>query len=91
MTEKAADKIQNDRIRSYYEKIKASDAVIVVNPCLRGVPGYMGGNTLVEMAFAHVLRKPLFCLYELPDMPYSSELMATQPVILHGDLSLLDG
>ena len=41
------------------------------------------------MAFAHVLNKKLYCLYPLPEMPYLSEMLATQPVVLNGDLSLI--
>jgi hypothetical protein len=87
--EKAADKIEHDLIRGYYEEIKAADAVLVVNPELRGIPGYIGGNTLIEMAFAHVLRVPLFCLHPLPEMSYSAELQAMEPSVLKGDLWLL--
>ncbi len=85
--EKAEVKIQHDLIRGYYEKMKGYDAVLIVNPEKKGVPGYIGGNTLIEMAFAHILRKPLYCLYPLPQLSYASEMLAMQPVILNGDLS----
>lgn len=85
--ERADIKVKYDLIRGYYEKIILSDVVLVVNPEKKGVDGYIGGNTLIEMAFAHVLHKPLYCLYELPDLSYTSEIKAMQPVILQGDLS----
>ena len=88
-SEKAEDKIENDLIRGYYEKIKMYDAVLVVNPEKRGVQGYIGGNTFLEMGFAHVLNKKLYVLNPLPDLPYTSELLALQPVILSGDLNLI--
>ena len=88
-TEKAEDKIKCDLIRGYFEKIKNHDIVLIVNPFKKGIEGYIGGNTLIEMAFAHVLSKKLYCLYPLPDMPYTSELLAMQPVILNGDLEEL--
>ena len=88
-SEKAADKIKYDLVRSYYEKIKNNDAVLVVNPEKRGIRGYIGANTLIEMAFAHVLRKKLYVLNPLPDMQYSAEIIATQPTILYQNLSLL--
>lgn len=88
-SEKAADKIKYDLVRVYYEKIKTSDAVLVVNPEKRGIKGYIGANTLIEMAFAHVLGKKLYVLNPLPDMQYSAEIIATQPKILYKDLSLL--
>ena len=87
MEEKAQDKIEHNLIRGYFEKMKEYDAVLVVNPDKRGVRGYIGPNTLIEMAFGHVLNKNLYVLYTLPDLPYSSEILATQPLVLSGDLS----
>jgi hypothetical protein len=87
--EKAEVKIQHDLIRGYYEKMKAYEVVLIVNPALKGIVGYIGGNTLIEMAFAHILNKRLYCLYPLPHMPYASELVAMQPIILYGELSTI--
>lgn len=86
-SERADIKIEHNLIKGYYEKMKDYDAVLVVNPELKGVPGYIGGNTLIEMAFALILNKPLYCLYPVPEMNYSSEILAMQPTILNGDLS----
>lgn len=87
MSERANVKIKYDLIRGYYEKMKKYDVVLVVNPEKKGVKGYIGGNTLIEMAFAHILKKPLYCLYPLPELSYSSEILAMQPVILGGNLN----
>jgi hypothetical protein len=84
--EKAEVKIKHDLIRDYYEKIKKYDIVLVVNPEKNGIKGYIGGNTLIEMAFAHVLNKKLYCLYSLGNLPYKSEMLAMQPIVLKGDL-----
>ncbi len=86
ISERVVDKIKFDLIRSYYEKIKQSDIVLIVNPEKNGIKGYIGGNTLIEMAFAHVLDKKLYCLYEIPNMTYSSEILAMQPIVLNGNL-----
>lgn len=88
-SEKADQKIKNDLIRGYYEKMKNYDSVLIVNPEKKGIPGYIGGNTLIEMAFAHVLNKKLYCLNPLPDLSYTSEMIAMQPTILFGDVTLL--
>lgn len=85
--EKAQDKIKNDLIRGYYEKIKLYDVVLVVNVDKRGVKNYIGGNTFLEMGFAHVLNKKLYCLNPLPELSYTAELAAMQPIILNGDLT----
>ena len=87
--EKADDKIKNDLIRGYYEKIKEYDVVLVVNVDKRGIKNYIGGNTFLEMGFAHVLNKKLYCLNPLPDLPYTSELAAMQPIIINSDLGLI--
>lgn len=84
--EKANIKIEHDLIKGYFKKIQKSDVVLVINPEKNGVEGYIGGNTFLEMAFAHVLEKPLYCLYKLPNLPYLSEMLAMQPVILEGKL-----
>lgn len=87
--EKAEDKIKYDLIRGYFNKIKKHNAILIVNPQKKGIKGYIGGNTLIEMAFAHVLNKKLYCLYPLPDLSYTPEMIAMQPVILNGDLTKL--
>ncbi|MHB1086834.1 MAG: hypothetical protein ACYCZ0_03750 [Minisyncoccota bacterium] len=85
--EKADDKIKHDLIRGYFEKIKEYDVLLVVNPEKRGVLGYIGGNTLIEMAFGHVLKKPLYVMHGLPELSYKSEILAMQPRVINGDLS----
>jgi len=90
-SERAERKIKNDLIRGYYEKMKEYDAVLIVNPEKKGIPGYIGGNTLIEMAFAHILNKPLYVLNQLPEMPYTSEILAMQPIVLNGDIDKLGG
>ncbi|HEY4509622.1 MAG TPA: hypothetical protein VJC15_01400 [Candidatus Paceibacterota bacterium] len=87
--EKTDRKIKHDLIRLYYEKIKASDIVLVVNPEKKGIVGYIGGNTFLEMGFAHILGKPLYVLHEIPELSYTSEILAMQPVVLRGDLEKL--
>lgn len=88
-SEKADIKIKHSLIRGYYEKIKTYDVVLIVNLEKKGIKGYIGGNTLIEMAFAHVLNKKLYCFYTLPELPYTAEILAMQPIILNGDLDKL--
>lgn len=86
-SEKAEDKIKFDVIKSYFEKIKENDAVLVVNPEKNGIIGYIGGNTLIEMAFGYVLNKEIYCLYQIPEMQYSSEILAMKPEVLNGNIT----
>lgn len=84
--ESAMRKIKDDVIRRYYNKINESDAILVLNPEKKGIVNYIGGNTLLEMGFAHVLNKKIFLLNNVPELSYSDEINAMQPIILNGDL-----
>lgn len=85
--ESAKNKVRHDLIRDYFRKIKESDAITVVNIERKGIRGYIGGNTFLEMGFAHILDKPIYLLHEIPDVGYRDEIEAMNPVILDGDLS----
>lgn len=82
-------KIQYDVIKRYFDIIDNSDAILVANFAKKGIENYIGGNTFLEMGFAHVLDKRIFLLNPVPEMGYSDELIAMQPVILNGDLNLI--
>jgi hypothetical protein len=64
--------------------------VLVLNYEKKGVPGYIGGNTFLEMGFAYVLDKPIYLLHPIPQMGYTDEIEAMQPVVLDGDLKGLE-
>lgn len=85
--ESARNKIEKDLIRGYYNEIKEADAVIIANYDNAGIKNYVGGNSFLEAAFAHVLNKDLYFLFDIPEMLYSDELQALQPIILNDDLS----
>jgi len=87
--ESVKNKINHDLIRDYYEKIKASDAILVVNCDLNGIENYIGGNSFLEMGFAHVLGKKIFLLNDIPNSSFKDELVAMQPIVLVGDLKLI--
>lgn len=83
------DKLHFDVFREYFEEIKNSDAIIVVNNDKNGVKGYIGGNSLIEMAFAHVLNKKIFLINQIPKMSYTDEIDAMKPVIIGNNLDKL--
>ena len=80
-------KIQYDVIKKYFEIIKNSDAILVLNLDKNGIKNYIGGNTFLEIGFAHVLNKKIFLLNPIPEMGYKDEIMATQPVVINKDLN----
>jgi hypothetical protein len=89
-TERAEHKKEMDLITRYYTIIKEGDCVLVVNPEKNGTLNYIGGNTFLEMGFAHVLGKPMYVLNPLPEVSYKDELEAMNLKILNGDLNLID-
>ncbi len=73
-------------IKYYFKKIKEADAILVLNFDKKGVKNYIGGNTFLEMGFAHVLGKKIFLLNEIPDLSYKAEIKVMQPIVINGDL-----
>lgn len=89
--EAAEKKIKGDLIRRHWEKIRASDAILVLNFEKDAIANYVGGNSFLEMGFAHVLGKRIYMLNPIPEAPYAAEMMAMKPVVLYGDLRNLEG
>lgn len=78
------------KMRDHNRKIAEGDAVLIVNEEKNGVPGYIGGNVLMEMALAFHLRKPIFILHPVPaSSPFLEEIMGMHPVFLNGDLAAI--
>src|SRR3990167_8032038 len=46
------EKIELDVIRAYFEEIKKTDAILVINKDKNNIKNYVGGNSLIEIAFA---------------------------------------
>ena len=88
--ESASNKIKHDLIRVYFDKIKNSDAILVINTEKKGIENYIGGNTFLEMAFAHVLHKKIYLLNDIPEFGYQDEVIAMQPIIINGDLQRIN-
>jgi hypothetical protein len=85
---KLHQKNQLDAIREFWNQMQKGDAVLALNYDRHGVKNYIGGNTFLELGFAHVLNQKIFLLNPIPDIPYyKSEIEAMKPVILNGDLS----
>jgi len=79
-------KKEQDLIRANYNYVKTHDAVLVLNYSKSEIKNYIGGNSLIEMSFAYVMNKQIYLLNNIPDMKYSAEIEAMNPIILNGDL-----
>ncbi|MFI5240563.1 MAG: hypothetical protein ACHQUB_02550 [Candidatus Saccharimonadia bacterium] len=77
-------------MKHHFAKVAESDAILVVNNEKHGVPNYVGGNVLMEMALAMHLDKPIFLLNEIPTQSnFLEEIIGLGPIVLHGELSRL--
>jgi len=75
-------------IKWWYGAIVNSDAVLICNFDKNGIKNYVGGNSLMEIGFAHVNNKKIFLLNPVPDeVPYVDEIKAMVDVVLDGDLT----
>jgi len=79
-----------DAINLFYNEIKKADCILVLNYPKNGIDGYIGGNTLIEMGFAYVLKKKIFLINKVGKLGYKSEIMAMDPVVLGGDLEKIN-
>lgn len=82
--------IDNDVIRKSFDFIASADAVVVLNHPRKGIDGYIGASTLMEIAIAYFLKKKIFLLHDVPHFDkvrWAHEIRIMQPTIIHGDLS----
>jgi hypothetical protein len=80
-------KQSQDLISEHMKKIKASDAILVINISKHEIANYIGANTFIEMGFTHYLKKKIFVLNPLPDQPYIiEELLSMKPIIIDNEL-----
>ena len=85
---KLHQKFNMDAIREFWRLMQGADAVLVANYDRHGIKNYIGGNTLIELGFAHVLNQKIFLMNPVPKIPYyESEIKAMKPIILNGDLN----
>lgn len=79
-----------DAIREFWKLMQGADAILVMNFDKHGIKNYIGGNTLMEIGFAHVLNQKVFLYNPIPEIPYyKSEIEAVKPVVINGDYSLI--
>lgn len=77
-------------IDGHFAKINTSDAVLVVNEAKSGIENYIGGNTLIEIAYAYSQGLEVFLLNSIPDVDYTDEIRGMHPIILNGNIDILD-
>jgi hypothetical protein len=91
LEETALFKIQHDLIRNHFKKIDRSHAIYVANYDSKGLEGYVGGSSFMEMTKAFDRGIPIFLLKDIPNLiSYREELLAMQPVVVGEDWNKLD-
>jgi hypothetical protein len=91
-TEKEAIKLDQknnqDAIREFWRLMQDGEAILVINLDKNGIKNYIGGNTLMEIGFAHVLSQKIFLYNPIPEIQfYKSEIEAVRPIVINQDLS----
>lgn len=85
---KLDQKYNQDAIREFWDLMQEGDAVLVLNFDKNGIENYVGGNTLMEIGFAHVLKQKIYLWNDIPEMDYCrTEIEAVKPIIIKGDLN----
>ena len=59
-----------DAIREFWNLMQGADAILVMNLDKNNIQYYIGGNTLMEIGFAHVLNQKIFLYNPIPEIPY---------------------
>jgi hypothetical protein len=77
---------KGERMMGHFDKIKSSDAVLVLNYDKEEKKNYIGANTLMEMAVAFENNKKIFILNELAEGSNYEEIISMSPIILNGNL-----
>ena len=82
-------KTHTSRIRSHFDKVAWSEAVLITNYNKNNITHYIGPNTLIEMGVAFHLNKKIFLLNPVPDIAWKEEILGMRPVILNNNLDLI--
>ena len=71
-------------------KVKENDAVLVLNYDKEEQQNYIGGATFLEIYKAYENGKKIFLLNPIPNNLFRDELIAIDPIIIYGNLSLVE-
>jgi nucleoside 2-deoxyribosyltransferase len=82
--------LKEKAIRDHFDKIEWCDAIIVSNHEKKGISGYIGGNTLIEIGVAFYLKKQIYILNPVSsELSYKQEIYGMKPVLLNGDVNII--
>lgn len=77
-------------IENHFRKVISGDAILVINEEKNGMKGYIGGNTLMEMAVAFHFKKPIYILNPISEkLGWKEEIFGLHPIFLEGKIERL--
>jgi hypothetical protein len=76
-------------IDGHLAKIQSSDLILIANFPKKGIEGYIGPNTLMEIAFAWALNKSVVLLFDPGPQDCRFEVLSIADRIIDGDFRLL--
>lgn len=83
-------KKKTELIRDHFKKVIEADAILVLNKKKNNIPGYIGGNTLMEMAIAFHFQKPIFIYNDIDDgLNFMEEVYGLKPIFINGNLDIV--
>ena len=83
-----ATKRKYNFIKIWHEIIVSGNAILVCNFTKNNIENYIGGNTLMEIGFAHVHDKKVFLLNSVPEkVNYTDEINVMVDKVIDGDLT----
>jgi len=83
--------IKSERMMGHFDKVKSSDAILVLNYDKDGKKSYIGPNTLMEMGVAFEHCKKIFVLNQPQNSdPCYDEVASMHPVFLDGSVDNLE-
>jgi hypothetical protein len=75
-------------MNGHFKKVLQADAILVVNNEKNGIPGYVGGNALMEMTLAYHYKKPIFLWNDVTDkLSIEEEVRGLNPIIIEQDIT----
>jgi len=81
-------KWKSSMLRLQAEKVAYNDAILVCNFEKNGIDNYIGGATFLEIFKAFELGKKIFLYNPFPESVFNDELIAMNPIVINGDITL---
>ncbi len=77
-------------LKEQENKVRANDAILVLNYEKKGQQNYIGGATFLEIFKAFELNRKIFLMNSIPENIFQDELIGMNPLIINQDLSKIN-